>query len=127
MAIKITNTKAANQLRLPGGISIPRGGSAIVDESVLANKLVKNLIKNRRLHISTGLPGPVGTLVDGAVNEVLEHVVEDVVIPVASKVVHEVEEVIEDVAEAVSDFVTDLFDGDKPKRRKSKKADSSED
>jgi|LauGreDrversion4_2_1035121.scaffolds.fasta_scaffold162398_3 hypothetical protein len=128
MPVVVKNVKAANQLRLPGGITIPKGGSAVVPDALLASKAVKTLLKHNKITIKTGLPGPVGLVVDTVVNQVLDSVVEDVVLPVAEKVIDEVVEAVSDAAEAVGDLVSDLFEGDedKPKRRRAKKTDSQE-
>lgn len=128
MPVVVKNVKAANQLRLPGGITIPKGGSATVPDALLATKAVKTLLKHNKITIKTGLPGPIGVVVDTVVNQVIDNVVEEVVLPAAEKVIAEVGEAISDAAEAVGDFVSDLFDGedDKPKRRRAKKADSQE-
>jgi len=126
MPATLKNVKAANQLKLPGGIVIPKGGSAIVPDSLLSNKTVKTLLKHNKITIKTGLPGPLGLVVDAVINQVVDSVVEDVVLPAAEKVIAEVGEAISDAAEAVGELVGELVgDDDKPKRRRAKRSDSN--
>lgn len=146
--IRITNKRAGNTVKLPGGIKIKKGRSAILPSSILSHSSVRKLLTRGRLVQSSiasqfdSIEGvtdstiekgrdAVENAIDSAIDSVSEYIdaeaakeaVEDVLDTVENAVESAVDgalDAVEDVVEGVVDSVLDFLGGDDEEEEKPK-------
>lgn len=114
--IRLTNRRAGGSFKLPGGIRLRKGKSAILPSSILTHKSVRHLLNRGRLIQSSVKPGfdAVEEVTDAAIHESRDAVetVIDSVLDAVDPIIDTdaAKEVVEDVLDTVEDAVESVVD-----------------